>query len=169
MKHFILVAIVLCMSFMAKAQYTPANQPKVDNAAYRELRDKSTNAKIEAVILNVSGIVLCVTGTAMVVVGAFDEASKTDNGGSYDSNGNYTPNSKNNSTDDALIRNGIIVTGGGAILGIGSAVLYTRSGILYHRAREIKMSMNTNSVNIPVSGMQTNHLKQIGLGLSISL
>jgi hypothetical protein len=166
MKHFVLIAIVLCMSFVSKAQYTPVNQPKVDNAAYRELRDKSTNAKIEAVILNVAAITLCAVGTGMVIVGEVDKASK-DGEGSYDANNNYVPASTK--SDDDLITAGAVATGGGIILGIGSAVLYTRSGILYHKAREIKMGMNTSSVNIPISGAQSYRLQQIGLGVSISL
>jgi hypothetical protein len=167
MKHFVLITIVLCMSFVSKAQYTPVNQPKVDNAAYRELRNKSTNAKIEAVILNVAAITLCAVGTGMVVFGEIDKSTKSNDGGTYDANGNYIPASTQ--SDDDLITAGAVVTGGGVVLGIGSAVLYTRSGILYHKAREIKMGMNTSSVNIPISGAQSYRLQQIGLGLSISL
>jgi hypothetical protein len=154
------------MSFVSKAQYTPVNQPKVDNAAYRELRDKSTNAKIEAVVLNVAAITLCAVGTGMVVFGEIDKSTKS-NDGTYDANGNFTPASTQ--SDDDLITAGAVVTGGGVVLGIGSAVLYTRSGILYHKAREIKMSMNTNSVNIPVNGTQSYRLQQLGLGVSVSL
>jgi hypothetical protein len=168
MKHFIIIAIVLCVSFAAKAQYTPVgNQSKVDNSAYKELRNKSTNAKIEAVILNIGAITLCAVGTVMVVAGELDRSTKTDQGTTYDANDNPVP--PDTHTDDDLIRNGIVVAGGGVVLGIGSAILYTRSGILYHKARDIKMSMNTNSINIPESDIRSFHAKQIGLGVSISL
>jgi hypothetical protein len=165
MKHFILVAIVLCMSFMSKAQYTTVNQPKVDNAAYKELKHKSSNAKVEAVILNVTGIALCAGGTIVWVFAEIDKSSKSSDGYADDDNG-FLGKGVN---DDNLINTGIAMTAGGVVLGIGSAVLYTRSSILYHKAREIKMSMNTNSVNIPVSGIQTNRLHQVGVGVSISL
>jgi hypothetical protein len=168
MKHFLIITLILCVSFAAKAQYTPVpNQPKVDNTAYKEIRNKSTNAKIEAVILNIGAITLCAVGTVMVVVGELDKSTKTDDGTSYDSNGNPIP--ADTKTDDNLINSGIAVTGGGVVLGIGSAVLYTRSGILYHKARELKMSMNTNSINIPESDIRSFRAKQIGLGISVSL
>jgi len=168
MKHFFfIITIILCGAFVAKAQYTPiSNQPKVDNAAYKEVRNKSTNAKIEAVILNVGAITLCAVGTVMVVAGEFDKSTKSDQT-NYDANDNPIP--ANTSTDDNLITDGIIVTGGGVILGIGSAILYTRSGILYHKARELKMSMNTNSINIPESDSRSFRAQQIGLGFSVSL
>lgn len=102
----------------------------------------------------------------MVVAGEFDKSTKSDQT-NYDANDNPIP--ANTSTDDNLITDGIIVTGGGVILGIGSAILYTRSGILYHKARELKMSMNTNSINIPESDSRSFRAQQIGLGFSVSL
>jgi hypothetical protein len=166
MKQLILIAIVICTSFAAKAQYAPVEQDhKVDNSAYQHMRNKSTNAKIEAVILNITAITACVVGTGLVVIGEIDKASN-EGAGTYDANDNFIPSDYK--SDNQLINTGFAVGGAGVLIGIGSAVLYTRSAILYHRAREIKMSMHSNSINIP-SATKSLSLPQAGIGFSISL
>jgi hypothetical protein len=168
MKHFVLIMLAFFITLAGKSQQTPSHT--VDNANYKieyqNLKNKSENAKIVAVILNVAGIAVCVAGTAMIAYGVIDKATNS-GAGTYDENDNFIPSDYNK--DNTIINNGIIVTGAGVVLGIGSAVLYTRSSILYYKAREIKMTMNTNSINIPVTGARSFHAPQIGLGFSISL
>ncbi len=173
MKHFILIIVVICMAFVSKAQYAPvntnsSNSHQIDNSEYKALRNRSTNVKIEAVILNITAITACAVGTGMFVVGEIDKSSVAGDGsGTVDANGNFIPS--NSHSDDQLINGGIAITGVGVLIGIGSAILYTRSAMLYHKSREIKMNMNTNSINIPHTGTTSIRIPMIGVGCTLSL
>jgi len=170
MKSFILIAMALFLSLAGKSQQTTnAATPTVDKAnyqaEYKSLKDRSRSEKTIAQILNITGIVLCSGGTIVWVIGEVDKSARTDDGYG-DQTGGFLGGNVN---DQQIINTGIGLTATGIALGITSAVFYTRSGVLYHKAREIKMSMNSNSVNIPVSGMQTYRAPQLGLGISVSL
>ncbi|HTB53386.1 MAG TPA: hypothetical protein VK718_11495 [Ferruginibacter sp.] len=164
MKQFILIAVVLLMSHAGKAQQT-SSTPTVDQSnykiEYKQLRSASSHARVGAIILNVTGIVLCVGGTIVMATGALDQSTKDG-----DPSGGLLGGSSN---DNDIITAGAVMTGAGIVCGIGSWVLYAKSARLYHKAREVKMSMNSNSFAIPQTGARSFRVPQIGMGFSISL
>jgi len=72
-------------------------------------------------------------------------------------------------TNDNLIRTGLIVAGVGVAAELVSIPFFVKAHADKKEAREMRIHINSNSYAVPMSGYKSVSTPQLGVGLSIAL
>jgi|GEM_PF-6819113 hypothetical protein len=153
----ILFFLISFQSFSQQAKVDSSNYNiSQDRADYDQLRADAKHEKVTAVVLVSVGGGLAVGGAAAIIVGGFADAVD-DVDGVHSHQG------------DDLVRTGAIVAGIGVATALVSISFFISSHHDKKEARSLKLHLNSNSCNIPVSGFKSINKPQLGIGLSIPL
>jgi hypothetical protein len=156
MKQLIIIAAILFSAFEGYAQQMtfPSTYNKEE---YDQLRAKSKHERVTGIILTSGGGVLILGGAITSLVGVGEAQT--------DVNGDIIPGS----TNDKLIRAGLIIAGVGVVAEFVSIPFFVKSHSDKKQAREIRFHANSSSYAFPVSGFKSVNQPQLGISCSISL
>jgi hypothetical protein len=156
MKQIIVIAAMLFSAFAGYAQQMTFS-PNYNKAEYDRLKTKSKHERVTGILLVSGGGALILGGVITSLVGVGEAQT--------DENGDIIPGS----TNDNLIRTGLIIAGAGVAAELISIPFFVRSHSDKKQAREIRFHANSSSYAVPVSGFRSISQPQLGIGCTISL
>jgi hypothetical protein len=157
MKQLIAAVILFLISFNSFSQQPKSDAAGYSKADYDQLRADSRGARVTGIILVSGGGALIIGGVITSIVGAAE--AKTDEDG----------NIIKGTTNDNLIRTGLIVAGAGIVAELVSIPFFVKAHQYKKEAREIRMHINSNSYAFPTGGYKLVSTPQLGVGFSIAL
>jgi hypothetical protein len=157
MKQFLVAGAFFLISFSCFSQQTRSDVANYSKADYDQLRANSRSARVTGIVLASGGGALIIGGIIASIVGAGE--GKTD----------YNGNIIQGTTNDNLIRTGLIIAGAGVVAELVSIPFFVNAHADKKEAREMRIHMNSNSYAVPMGGYKSVSAPQLGVGLSIAL
>jgi hypothetical protein len=158
MKQLAVAILFFLISFQSFSQQTRIDSSNIslDRGDYNQLRADARHEKVTAVVLVSVGGGLVVGGVAAIIIGGLADAVDDGDG-------------VNSHQGDDIVRTGAIVAGIGAATALVSIPFFISSHRDRKEARSLRLHLNSNSYNVPVSGLKSISKSQLGIGLSIPL